>query len=301
MASLYSEKASVKKMDKNIIIEKTAQCLIKASTTFRADQVKKYKEFIAKEENANAKWVLEKILEDASVAEDKKIPLCDDTGIPHVFVEFGEDIRIDKEIDRAVKEGIKKGLINLPGRPMAVKGDMLERLEQKEGLYEDPEEVAPAPIIYKYFSDKGLRITVMMLGGGPEIRGKTYRVFHKHDKMNIFNQIGEWVKSISGELGCTPCVPAIGIGRTHYEATVLMLEAMKEGDLYKQSEFEKMITNITNECKVGPLGLGGNTTALGSFIKIGPQRASGVRIVCMRPGCCFDPRRATTVINFDSR
>lgn len=287
-------------MDRNIIIEKTAQCLIDASTTFRADQIKKYTEAIAREDNLNAKWVLEKILKDASVAEEKKIPLCDDTGIPHVFVEFGGDTVISKGIDEAVKAGIRKGLKDLPGRPMAVKGDQLESLEQKNGLYEGPEEVFPAPIIYKYFPGKGLKITVMMLGGGPEIRGKTYRVFHKHNRINVFKEIGQWVRDITGELGCTPCVPAIGIGRTHYEATVLMLEAMKEGDLSRQNEFEKMVTDIANESRVGPLGLRGTTTALGSFIKIGPQRASGVRIVCMRPGCCFDPRRATIFIDLSN-
>lgn len=281
----------------NKIIEKTAQCLIEASTTFRHDQKKKYKEAIEQENNPNAKWVLEKILEDAIVAESKKIPLCDDTGIPHVFVEFGENKEINREIDDAIKQGIKLGLKNLPGRPMAVKGDEIERLEQSVGLFESPDELLPAPIIFTPFSGKGFKITVMMLGGGPEIRAKTFRVFHKHDSINVFSQVGEWAKEVSGELGCTPCVPAIGIGRTHYEATVLMLEAMKKGSLDKQNKFEKMITEIVNKGKAGPLGLGGSITALGSFIKIGPQRASGVRIVCMRPGCCFDPRRATVFID----
>lgn len=284
-------------MDKNKIIEKTANCLVEASTTFRNDQIKRYKKAIAQEDNPNAKWVLEKILEDAIVAESKKIPLCDDTGIPHVFVEFGENAEINKGIDDAIKQGIRIGLKNLPGRPMAVKGGPIERLEQRAGLYENPDKLLSAPIIFTPFSGKGLKITVMMLGGGPEIRSKTFRVFHKHDSINVFLQIGEWAKEVSGKLGCTPCVPAIGIGRTHYEATVLMLEAMKEGSLDKQNKFEQMITEIVNKGKTGPLGLGGNVTALGSFIKIGPQRASGVRIVCMRPGCCFDPRRATVFID----
>jgi len=136
----------------------------------------------------------------------------------------------------------------------------------------------------------------MMLGGGPEIRSKTFRVFHKHDSRNVISQVAQWAKEVSGQLGCTPCVPAIGIGRTHYEASVLMLEAMKDGNLNKQTKYEELVTNTVNEGDVGPLGLGGKFTALGSFIKVGPQRASGVRIACMRPGCCFDPRRATFLI-----
>jgi len=283
-------------MDKKRMVEKVAQCLVEASTRFRPDQIKKYEEAISKEDNPEARWVLEKILEDAQIAEAKGIPLCDDTGIPHVFIEFGEGIKINSKLDTAIREGISSGLQGLPGRPMAVKGEPLERLEQSKGLYKESEALLPATFLYRPFLGKGLNITVLMLGGGPEIRSKTFRVFHKHDSKNVITQAGQWAKEVSGQLGCTPCVPAIGIGRTHYEATVLMLEAMKEGSLDQQSEFEKLVTEIVNESKVGPLGLGGKITALGSFIKIGPQRASGVRIVCMRPGCCFDPRRASTII-----
>ena len=80
------------------------------------------------------------------------------------------------------------------------------------------------------------------------------------------------------------------------EASALMLEAMKEGDLLQQSVWEKKVTEWINAQQVGPLGLGGSTTALGSFIKIGPARASGVRIVSIRPCCCVEPRKATTVL-----
>ena len=76
-----------------------------------------------------------------------------------------------------------------------------------------------------------------------------------------------------------------------------MLEAMKEGNLNRQNRLEQKVTGIINSTKVGPLGLGGDTTALGTFIKIGPLRASGVRIVSMRPCCCLEPRKATMVLS----
>lgn len=284
-------------MNRKLVVERVAQCLVKASTTFRGDQVRIYEKAALKEKITGAKWVLENILKDAQVAEAKCLPLCDDTGIPHVFVEFGDNVEINKEIVTAVEEGVRIGLETLPGRPMAVKGDPVERIEQSAGLYSASSDLLPAPILYRHYNGKGLQVTVMMLGGGPEIRSKTFRVFHKHNCTNVMNQIGQWAKEVSGQLGCTPCVPAIGIGRTHYEATVLMLEAMKEGTLDQQSEYEKIVTQIVNESSVGPLGLGGNTTALGCFIKVGEQRASGVRIACMRPGCCFDPRKATVLID----
>lgn len=283
-------------MDKANITEGVARCLVEASTAFRPDQIAKYEEAISEETNANARWAMEKILENARIAAKEKLPLCDDTGIPHVLVEFGRDAAVDCEVDQAVRDGVSLGLRRLPGRPMAVKGGPLERLAQCKGLHSEPDALVPAPIRYRPFGGEGLAVTVMMLGGGPEIRGKTYRVFHKHDSNVVLNEIGQWAKEVASHLGCTPCVPAIGIGRTHYEATVLMLEAMQEGRLDRQSEAEGLVTRIVNERQAGPLGLGGQWTALGSFVKIGPARASGVRIACMRPGCCFDPRRATVAI-----
>lgn len=86
---------------------------------------------------------------------------------------------------------------------------------------------------------------------------------------------------------------AIGIGRSQFEATSLMLEAMVYGNYGKQGELEQEITDKVNESNVGALGLGGRTSVLATFMKVGPQRASGVRIVCIRPCCCIEPRRAS--------
>ena len=72
-----------------------------------------------------------------------------------------------------------------------------------------------------------------------------------------------------------------------------MMEAMAKGNFNRQSDFEKKITDKVNEANIGPLGLGGRHSVLATFAKIGPQRASGVRIVAIRPCCCFEPRRAS--------
>ena len=93
-------------------------------------------------------------------------------------------------------------------------------------------------------------------------------------------------------LGCTPSIPAIGIGRTHFEATSLLLKAIAYGNLDNQSDVEKFVSSKLNESQIGPLGLGGKTTVLGSYVNIGNQRASGVRIVSVRPSCFVEPRVA---------
>jgi fumarate hydratase subunit alpha len=76
----------------------------------------------------------------------------------------------------------------------------------------------------------------------------------------------------------------------------MMLEAMKEADFDHQSDWEQEVTQMVNDTGSGSLGLRGSVTALGCFIKVGPQRASGQRMVCMCPGCSVDIRRATVVL-----
>ena len=157
----------------------------------------------------------------------------------------------------------------------------------------DPGALAPSPIIIRLVDEDVLRLTVMMLGGGPAIRGITYRVFHKHSVQTVIDEIINRARPAVSQLGCSPCTLAIGIGRSQFEATSLMMEAMAKGNFNVQTEFEHSITLRVNEANIGALGLGGKCSVLATFVKIGPQRASGVRIVALRPCCCFEPRRAT--------
>ena len=176
---------------------------------------------------------------------------------------------------------------------MAIKGDDYARIDQSGGLNEDSGALDASPILIKPVDEDVIRLTVLMLGGGPAIRGITQRVFHKHSVDVVIEEIVSRAMPAVSQLGCSPCTLAIGIGRSQFEATSLMTEAMAKGDFGVQSDFEKRITEKVNEANVGPLGLGGKHSVLATFAKIGPQRASGVRIVALRPCCCFEPRRAS--------
>jgi fumarate hydratase subunit alpha len=276
------------------LINLVKDAVIRASTEYREDQFNAYHRALGVETNPQASWVLELLVENADLAMKNKVPLCDDTGIPHVLVEVGNEAVLPANFIGDVREGIRAGLRELPGRPMAVKGEDIQRIEQKIGLFDDPGEVVSAPFIFSELDpgddNKKIRVHVLMLGGGPEIRASTYRVFHQRDHQEILKQVTDWMGQEIPRLGCTPCIPAIGVGRTHFEASSLMLKAMAYGNLDIQSELEGEITKTLNSLDIGALNIGGYVTALGSFINIGPQRASGVRILCMRPCCCVEPR-----------
>ena len=275
------------------IIDKVADCLVRAGSTFREDQKEAYRHAIANEKLKSSCWVMRQVLDNALVAEEHRSPLCDDTGIPHLFLEVGKNKTVTGELLEQIKEGVRQGLRQLPGRPMAIKGDDYARIDQSGGLDEDSGALAASPILIKPDDEDVLRLTVLMLGGGPAIRGVTQRVFHKHSVDVVIDEIVNRAKPAVSQLGCSPCTLAIGIGRSQFEATSLMMEAMTKGDFSVQNDFEKRITDKVNEAEVGPLGLGGKHSVLATFAKVGPQRASGVRIVALRPCCCFEPRRAS--------
>ena len=274
------------------IVNKTKETLIRAASSFTDDHIEAYKNAIAQETNERAKWAMQTILENACAAKENQSPLCDDTGIPCVLLEVGKDAVITRDMIDSIDEGVRAGLRELPGRPMAVMGDDISRLDQSGGLSTDPSDLIHTPLLMLDSDRLGIKLHILMQGGGPEIRSKTYRVFHKHDIENIKDEIVSWASAEVGNLGCTPCSIAVGIGRTHYEASSLMLKAMIKSDFTVQSDIEKEITERVNRTNVGPLGLGG-TSVLATFLEVGPQRASGVRIVSLRPGCCFEPRKAS--------
>lgn len=285
------------------IIEDVSNTIIEASTNLSKDKYNALKKAISIEDNENALWTLNQILKNYKVANKVKFPLCDDTGIPHVIIEIGENREITGNLIAQINEGIKEGLNNLPARPMAVKGNDIERIEQSKGLYDNPGQMKAASFLIDSFSDDStykrdispdtLNIHFVLEGGGPEIRAKTYRVYHKRSVVNVMDTAIGWLEESLKMLGCTPSVPAIGIGRTHYEAASLLLKSIVYGNLDFQNELEEYVTERLNKTNIGPLGFGGKTTVLGSFVNVGNQRASGVRIVSVRPSCFVEPRVAT--------
>lgn len=283
------------------LVSEISDAIIKASTSLSNDKKEALKKAIKIEDNENALWVLNQIYENYDVASQKKLPLCDDTGIPHVLVEVGDERELPSHFFKDVNKGISLGLDNLPARPMAVKGNDIQRIEQSCGLYENPSAMKPVSFLFEQKDDSTygkflgenpdkIKVHILLQGGGPEIRAKTYRVFHKRSKEVVFGEAINWLKDSLTMLGCTPSLPSIGIGRSHFEANSLMIRAMVHGNLDNLSEIEKSITDELNETNIGPMGLGGKTTVLGTFVNIGYQRASGVRVVATRPACFVEPR-----------
>lgn len=274
------------------LVGEVEETLIRAASSLSSDHKDLYEKVIARESQASAKWALEMILKNAEIAETNRSPLCDDTGVPHLVLDLGHEASVSGLLLDSIQEGVRQGLRKLPGRPMAIKGDHGQRIDQSMGVDEDPAALEAAPLLLRRVPGRGRRLHILMFGGGPAIRGKTYRIFHKQSVEQVLDEIVAWATEGTSLLGCTPSTLAIGVGRSQYEASAMMLEALVDGSFSQQSQMERYITQKVNEAKTGPLGLGGDTTVLATFMKVGPQRASGVRIVSFRPACCYEPRKA---------
>lgn len=278
------------------VIDKVAEALVRASSTLTCGHIQAYRQAIEGEESENSRWAMEMLLKNAEIASACRSPLCDDTGVPHLVLDVGPGSSVTGALLASIEEGVRRGLRQLPGRPMAVRGDQRQRLDQSAGLDHDPGALDHAPILIRPTHEEVTRLHILMFGGGPAIRGRTYRIFHEHSAGRLVDEIVDWAKEGMRLLGCTPGTLAIGVGRSHYEASSLVLQALVDGAYNEQSELEREITARVNAAGIGPLGLGGSTTVLATFMKIGPQRASGVRIVSLRPACCYEPRMASVEV-----
>ncbi|MGN0977041.1 MAG: fumarate hydratase [Faecousia sp.] len=275
------------------VIQDVAATVVKASSHWREDQLACWKCAAEKETQPIAKWSMETFLRNAQAADEHHSALCDDTGTPHPFLEIGDDAVLPPGFLQAMEAGIRKGLNDTPTRPMGVKGNDWERISQCKGLYEEPGMLMPAPTQIRRIPGSKIRLTILMLGGGPEIRSKTQPIFHMHSLDHVVDEMIQWAIPQVRALGCQPCTLSFGLGRTACEASSLSLEAMKEGRYDVQNEIEKRITDAVNTANIGPIGLGGKTSVLATFIKVGNMRASGFRVVSMRPNCCMEIRKAT--------
>jgi fumarate hydratase subunit alpha len=149
----------------NRIIEKVSNGLVASGSSFLTDKKAAYERAIARETNSQAKWTLETILENAIVAEKNHSPLCDDTGIPHLVLDVGPNCSVTGDMLESIKEGVRQGLRKLPGRPMAIKGDDVHRLDQSLGMDDDPGALDAAPILIRPIEEDKIRLHIMMFSG----------------------------------------------------------------------------------------------------------------------------------------
>ena len=263
---------------------------LKANTVIRPDIKKALEKAYAKETNKLAREFCGIILENAAIAKTKGLPICQDTGLPVVFIEAGEDVRIrggnlEGVIQKAVIRSYKKHLFRA-----SVVSDPLKR-KGSSGF-------GPAIIHLKLKKGERLKITVMPKGFGSENKTRM-KMFNPTEQIaEIENFVVECVK-IAGSDACPPYIVGVGVGGTAEKVNLLakmaLLRPVNRGSGKKHIlEMEKRIYGRVNRLKIGPMGLGGKTTCLGVNVLTCPTHIAGLP-VAVNIGCHATRSAAVTI------
>lgn len=230
-------------------------------------------------EKGLSKSILEQIIENDEIAKNEFVPMCQDTGIMIVFVEIGNEVFIDGDINDAINQGVRNGYINGYLRKSVVKSP-LDRINTNDNT--------PAIIHIKHTLGDKLKITVCPKGAGSENMSKVKMLVPADGIEGIKQFVKETILEAGGR-ACPPLVIGIGIGGNLEKACLLAKEALlrdidDESEDLSASKLEKELLKEINELNVGPMGLGGKTTALAVKINLYPCHIASLP-VCVNLQC----------------
>ncbi len=218
--------------------------------------------------------VLDTILENAKIAKEKQMPLCQDTGMVVVFAEVGQDVHIQggllsDAVDEGVRQAYKDGYFR-----MSVVGDPIERVNTKDNT--------PAVLHVSLVAGDQLRLIVAPKGFGSENMSRLAMLKPSQGIQGVKDFV---VKAVS-EAGGNPCPPIIigvGIGGTMEKSALLAKRAVlrEVGSKHPKphlAELEAELLKLVNQTGVGPQGFGGTQTALALFVDTYPTHIAGLPV-----------------------
>lgn len=243
------------------------------------------------EQSPVGKSVLSQIIENDKIAAKEEIPLCQDTGMSVLFVEYGDKVVIeDGSFDEAVNEGVRQAYSDGCLRKSVVSDPVFDRVNTRDNT--------PAIIHTKIVSGNTIRITAGGKGFGSENMSAIKMLTPSYGVEGVKQFILDTVFK-AGPNPCPPIVVGVGIGGTFERAAQLAkkatfrpIDTKNEDERYAALE-DELLSEI-NKMGFGPAGLGGNTTAIGVNIETSPTHIAGMPVAVNI--CCHAARHASTTI-----
>ena len=228
------------------------------------------------EESPVGQEVMDRILENADISAEERIPLCQDTGTAVVFLELGQDAHIvGGDLYTAVNEGVRQGYDEGYLRKSIVRQPYSARVNTKDNT--------PAVIHTDIVAGDRLKIVVMPKGGGgAENMARSAMLSPARGRQGVI----DFVVNAVDEAGSNPCPPVIvgvGIGGTAEKAILLAKRALlrKVGEPNPEAEvaeLEKEILHRINNLGIGPMGYGGRITALAVHAEVFPAHIASLPV-----------------------
>lgn len=243
------------------------------------------------EQSDVGKSVLSQIIENDRIAAKEEIPLCQDTGMSVLFVEYGDKVVIeDGSFEDAVNEGVRQAYEEGCLRKSVVADPVFDRVNTRDNT--------PAIIHTMIVSGNTIKITAGGKGFGSENMSAIKMLTPSYGVEGVKQFILDTVFK-AGPNPCPPIVVGVGIGGTFERAAQLAkmatfrpIDTKNEDERYAALE-DELLTEI-NKMGFGPAGLGGNTTAIGVNIETSPTHIAGMPVAVNI--CCHAARHATTTI-----
>ncbi len=287
---------------KELIKDVTKNILKRAETTLPGDVKEALARAYEQEENEIAKVQLEAMLENIKLGEEMQRPLCQDTGIPLFYVKLGSgDVNVNLgDIEIGIREGVKEATEIIPLRPNVV--DAVTRERKGANIWDR------IPYIdYKIETDiDGLEITAFPKGGGSE-NVSAFTMLAPKPEAEAVKEIKKFVlEAVLNAAGkpCPPTIIGIGVGGSADMAMRLAKAALLRpvGVRNKNvgiARIEEELLEAVNNTGIGPMGLGGKTTALDVHIETAATHITSLPVAINFQ--CWAARRAAARIYADGR
>ena len=217
------------------------------------------------EESPVGREMFEQFKENARIAREEKVAICQDTGLAVVFVELGQDVRlVGGDFNTAVNEGVRQGY----------REGYLRKSSCHCFTRANTQDNTPAIIHLEMVPGDQVKITVAPKGGGAENMSTVNMLTPSEGIEGIKKRVVEWVRQ-AGSNPCPPVVVGVGIGGTFEHAALIAKKALlrplgeKNPDPQLAALEEELLTKINN-LGIGPQGLGGRITALAVHVHMVP-------------------------------
>jgi fumarate hydratase subunit alpha len=247
------------------IRDNVAQICIDASYNLSEDVLTAFDRAIETETSPAAREIIELLKENARIAKDEHIPICQDTGIAIFFVEIGQDLRIKNGfIVDAINEGVRKGYKEGYLRKSVV--DPITRKNTGDNT--------PAIVYTELVPGDKLKISFMPKGAGSE-NMSVIRMLRPTDGVEgIRNFVLECVQK-AGANPCPPVVIGVGIGGSFEKAALLAKKALlrpvgSPNPKLELASLEETLLKTVNKTGIGPEGFGGKVTAMAVHVESFP-------------------------------
>ncbi|MDR2081250.1 MAG: fumarate hydratase [Campylobacteraceae bacterium] len=257
------------------ITDAVAKLCIEACRIVTPDMYKAFKQAQKDERSPLGRDILGKLIENADIAAKDGTPICQDTGMSVVFVEYGQDIRIEGGyLEDAINEGIAKGYTDGYLRKSVVAEPLFNRKNTLDNT--------PAVINVRIVKGDKLKIKVAPKGFGSENKSILKMLVPADGLEGVKKVFLETVK-LAGPNACPPMVIGVGIGGTMDKAALLAKQAaVRSADSRNEhpdyAKLEDELLELANKTGVGPQGLGGTITAVKVNVEWYPTHIAGLPV-----------------------